>query len=345
MDLNFKPLIMPRELYTEKTDGEVGVFVAEPLERGFGATVGNAMRRILLSSIQGAAITALRIQGISHEYESIPGCKEDISDIILNLKQMRIRLAENKNEALIFLNVQGPGVVRAGDFEESEDVAILNPDLELATLADGGEDGQATPGQLAMEVHVARGRGYVPAHKEKDEEDEIGIIPLDSSFSPILNVKVQVENARVGQRTDYDRLILEIHTDGTVPSREALSAAARILRDHLNIFIRAEDEQAAMLEAEGGETEEHPFAELEEKLDRSIEELELSVRSFNCLEAAGIKTIRDLVQKSESEMLKYRNFGRKSLSEIKSILKEMGLGFNTKIGEDGLPALPKDKKE
>lgn len=339
MDFNFKPLIMPRDFDFAKDleEGNAGTFSAEPFERGFGHTIGNSLRRILLSSIQGAAITAIRIDGVTHEYEEVKGCKEDVADIILNLKQMRMRLADNVNEENLVLQVSGPGDVTAADFEVNESLEILNPDLHIASLD--------SDGVLQMEVHVARGRGYVPAHKEVDEEDEIGIIAVDSSFSPIMNVKYAVEDARVGQMTDYDRLIMDITTDGSVAPREALSAAARILRDHLNLFIRSQDELAAPAEGEAGEEQESPYAELEEKLDRSIEELELSVRSFNCLEAAGIKTIRDLVQKSESEMLKYRNFGRKSLSEIKSILKDMGLAFSMKIGDNGLPVLPKDKKE
>ncbi|NQU43290.1 DNA-directed RNA polymerase subunit alpha [bacterium] len=339
MDLSFKPLIMPRGLQLDKETGThtYGRFYAEPFERGFGATVGNSLRRILLSSIQGAAITAIRIEGVTHEYESLQGCTQDISDIVLNLKQVRLRLENGVTEANLTLQVKGPRDVTAADFEEIEELSILNPEQHIATLAEDGV--------LNLEVHVARGRGYVPAHKEADEEDEIGIIPLDSAFSPIINARFSVESARVGQRTDYDRLVLEVTTDGTVGPQEVVSAAARILRDHLGIFIRAEEERGAIAEAEEAAAEERPHAELEEKLDRSIEELELSVRSFNCLEAAGIKTIRDLVQKSESEMLKYRNFGRKSLSEIKNILKEMGLSFNTRIGDDGLPVAPKDKKE
>lgn len=339
MDFNFKPLIMPH-LQQEPETGATSYarFTAEPLERGFGATLGNSLRRVLLSSIQGSAITAIRIRGIAHEYETIPGCKEDISDIILNLKQIRVRLADGINEANIVLEASGAGDVTAASFVPVDGVEILNAGQHIATLNDNGE--------LNMEVHVARGRGYVPAHKEIDEEDEIGIIPIDSSFSPILNVRYTVENARVGQRTDYDRLILEVTTNGTVAPHEAVSCAARILRDHLTMFILAEHEQAVLAqEAEARSAEAHPNAEMEDKLGRSIEELELSVRSFNCLEAAGIKTIRDLVQKSEAEMLKYRNFGRKSLFEIKNILKEMGLTFNMKIGEDGLPILPKDKKD
>ena len=337
--MEFKTFIMPRALNCDpstKTD-TFARFYAEPFERGFGNTVGNSLRRILLSSIQGAAITAIRIGDINHEYNSVPGCTEDVSDIILNLKQMNVRLSEGLTEANISLDVGGPGEVTAGHFDLPEGVEVLNRDLVIANLSEDGV--------LTLDAHVALGRGYVPAHKEADEEDEIGIIPLDAAFSPIRNITFSVENARVGQRTDYDRLILDVTTNGTVAPEEAVSCAARILRDHLNMFIRAEEEQAAILETEEEEAEASPTAEMEEKLDRSIEELELSVRSFNCLEAAGIKTIRDLVQKTESEMLKYRNFGRKSLSEIKNILKDMGLSFSMKIGEDGLPVAPKEKRD
>lgn len=336
--MDFKQFIMPRGLHAEKDSrsDSYGRFAAEPFERGFGATVGNTLRRILLSSIQGAAITAVRIDGITHEYESLPGCKEEISDIILNLKQVRFKMDSGLGEASLLLDIKGPCIVTARDIQLSDHIHILNPDQHIASLA--------ADGALRMEIHVALGRGYVPAHKESGEEDEIGIIPIDSSFSPILNVSYSVENARVGQRTDYDRLLLDIKTNGTVQPEEALSSAARILRDHLSMFIRAEEEQAAVIQAEEAGAEVSPLAELQEKLDRSIEELELSVRSFNCLEAAGIKTIRDLVQKSEPDMLKYRNFGRKSLTEIKNILKEMGLGFNMNFDEEtGLPILPDEE--
>ncbi len=332
--MEFKTLIMPRALYCEPDtrSDHFARFFAEPFERGFGVTVGNSLRRILLSSIQGAAITAVRMEGVTHEYENIRGCKEDISDILLNLKAMRLRLAEGVQEGVLVLDAAGPKVVTAGDIEANPEVEILNPDQTLATLGDDGS--------VHIEIHVALGRGYVAAHKEADEEDEIGIIPMDSAYSPVTNVTFSVEDARVGQRTDYDRLVLDVTTDGTISPEEAVSSSANILRDHLSMFIRAEDEHAAAVAAEEEEAEVSPLAELEEKLDRSIEELELSVRSFNCLEAAGIKTIRDLVQKTESEMLKYRNFGRKSLSEIKNILKEMGLQFSMKFDERGLPIMP-----
>jgi len=336
--MDFKQFIMPRGLHCDqasRTD-QFARFFAEPFERGFGATVGNSLRRILLSSIQGAAITAIRVDGITHEYENIPGCKEDVADIMLNLKQVRFKMSGQKPEATLRIDAKGPVLLTAADIRLEDHVQILNPEQEIASLAEDGA--------LGMEIHVALGRGYVPAHKEPGEEDEIGIIPMDSSYSPILNVTYSIENARVGQRTDYDRLVLEVTTNGAVLPEEAVSSAAHILRDHLAMFIRAEEEQAAAYQAEEAAAEVSPLAELQEKLDRSIEELELSVRSFNCLEAAGIKTIRDLVQKGESEMLKYRNFGRKSLSEIKNILKEMGLSFSMKFDErTGMPIMPEEE--
>ncbi len=337
--MEFKTLIMPKALHTEPgaRPGCTARFTAEPFERGFGQTIGNTLRRVLLNAIQGAAITAIRIDGVTHEYEGLEGCKEDISDIILNLKQMRIKFNGRLTETTLQMDIKGPKLVTAGDFELEDGVEILNPEQPIATLAEDGS--------LVVDAHVALGRGYVPAHKEADEEDDIGIIPVDSSFSPILNVTFLVEDARVGQRTDYDRLIIEVTTDGTVNPEEALSCSARIMRDHLAMFIQAEEDHVAGMESEEGAALISPVAEMEEKLDRSIEELELSVRSFNCLEAAGIKTIRDLVRKTESEMLKYRNFGRKSLSEIKNILKEMGLTFSMKIGEDGMPVFPTDVKK
>jgi DNA-directed RNA polymerase subunit alpha len=333
--MDFRPFKMPRELSADKETltSSYGRFVAEPFERGFGTTIGNSLRRILLSSIQGAAITQIRIEGKNHEFDTIDGVKEDILDIILNLKALNIKLHGVRGEATLFLDATGPGKITAANFEENSQVEILNPDQHIATLSD-----KAT---LRMECTIQMGRGYVSAAQFKESlgtADTFGTIFLDAVFSPIINVKYVVEAARVQQRTDYDRLILEVHTDGTVVPEDAVSYAAKVLRDHLNLFISMKD-QAAELAAEEEEAQAvSATAAVEEKLDKSIEELELSVRSFNCLEAAGIKTIRDLVQKSESEMLKYRNFGRKSLTEIKNILKEMGLRFGMEIDkETGLP--------
>ncbi|MCX7016222.1 MAG: DNA-directed RNA polymerase subunit alpha [Candidatus Sumerlaeota bacterium] len=337
--MDFKPLIMPRRLLCEKetlTD-YFGRFFAEPFERGFGVTIGNSLRRILLSSIQGAAPVAMRIDGVKHEFMVKEGVKEDISDIMLNLKQLNIKLdAGARGSTTIYLDVKGPKKVTAADFETNSHLTILNLDQPIATLTKGAT--------LKMEVQISSGRGYTPAAEHKGEANEIGLIPMDAAFSPVRNVKYFIEDARVGQQTDYDRLIVEVTTNGTVRPDEAVSYSARILRDHLGLFIRAEDEMAQVQEAPEEAEEVSPVAEMQEKLDKSIEELELSVRSYNCLEAAGIKTIRDLVQKTEQEMLKYRNFGRKSLSEIKNILAEMGLSFNMKLDERGLPVVADEEK-
>ena len=342
MELELKPLIRPTRLVPDKLtlSDQYGRFYVEPLERGFGTTIGNSLRRILLSSIQGAAATSVRFEGVRHEFTAIPGAREDVNDVILNLKQTVFKLDGVHGKTTIFLDKKGPGRVTARDFEIPEHLKILNPDQHIAELTGDG--------RLQMEVLVAQGRGYLPAsYPEMEDEDDIGILPIDAVFSPIRKVRFEVAEARVGQRTDYDKLTLEITTDGSVRPEEAISFAAKILRDHLDIFIRVEDRDAAMAESfGGGEEESEGAAPIQAILDKSIEELELSVRSFNCLEAAGIKTIRDLVQKTESEMLKYRNFGRKSLSEIKAILKGFGLGFNMKLDERGLPVnLNVDEKE
>ncbi|MCB2155412.1 DNA-directed RNA polymerase subunit alpha [bacterium] len=342
MELELKPLIRPTRLVPDKLtlSDHFGRFYVEPLERGFGTTIGNSLRRILLSSIQGAAATSVRFEGVRHEFTAIPGAREDVNDVILNLKQVVFKLDGVHGKTTIFLDKKGPGRVTAADFELPEHLTILNPDQHIAELTGDGH--------LQMEVLVAQGRGYLPAsYPEMEDEDDIGILPIDAVFSPIRKVRYEVAEARVGQRTDYDKLTLEVTTDGSVRPEESISFAAKILRDHLDIFIRVEDRDSAMSETMGGgEEEAEGAAPIQAVLDKSIEELELSVRSFNCLEAAGIKTIRDLVQKTESEMLKYRNFGRKSLSEIKAILKGFGLGFNMKLDERGLPVnLNVDDKE
>lgn len=333
MELELKPLIRPSRLVpdTVTLSDTFGRFYAEPFERGFGNTIGNSLRRILLSSIQGAAATSVRFEGIRHEFMGVPGAKEDVNDVVLNLKQVVFKMDGVHGKATIFLDKKGPGVVRAGDFELPDHVQVLNPEQPIATLSESGH--------LRMEVLVAQGRGYQPAiYGPMEDEDDIGIIPIDAVFSPVRQVSYKVTDARVGQRTDYDRLILEVITNGAVRPEEAVSFAAKILRDHLDLFIRAEDQgTSAVAGAESEDREKAAESDMQRLLDKSIEELELSVRSFNCLEAAQIKTIRDLVQKSEGEMLKYRNFGRKSLSEIKAILKEMGLSFNMKLDDRGMP--------
>lgn len=334
--MNFKTLIKPRHVYFEAdtlTD-TFGRFFAEPLQRGFGTTIGNSLRRILLSSIQGAAVVSIRIEGVPHEFTFKSGIKEDISDIVLNLKTLRLVAKPGTNVATAYLDVKGPKKITAKDIDWGSDVTVLNTTQPIATASEGSH--------LQMEINIETGIGYVPGTAHKSDPDDIGLIPIDSVFSPILNVSYRTEATRVGQVTDYDRLILEITTDGTIKPEEALSHASRILRDHLDLFVRPQDEEMEAAEVGAEEEAAMSVSELEEKLEKSIEELELSVRSYNCLEAAGIKTIRDLVQKTESEMLKYRNFGRKSLTEIKAILKEMGLGFNMKLDETGMPVLSEE---
>lgn len=341
MELELKPLIRPSRLVPDAVTltETFGKFTAEPFERGFGHTIGNSLRRVLLSSIQGAAATSVRIEGIRHEFTGIPGAMEDVNDVILNLKQVVFKMDGVHGKSTIYLDKKGPGVVRAGDFELADHVQVLNPDQPIATLTDGGH--------LRMEVLVAQGRGYQPAiYGTMEDEDDIGIIPIDAVFTPVRQVAYRVTEARVGQRTDYDRLILEVTTNGSVRPEEAVSFAAKILRDHLDLFIRLEDQTTSVVgSADAGDKESAAESDVQKLLDKSIEELELSVRSFNCLEAASIKTIRDLVQKTESEMLKYRNFGRKSLSEIKNILKEMGLSFNMRFDERGMPIPAGDDKK
>ncbi|MEN6626888.1 MAG: DNA-directed RNA polymerase subunit alpha [Candidatus Sumerlaeia bacterium] len=337
--MNFKSMIKPRHLQfdAQQLTSTFGRFVAEPFERGFGVTVGNSLRRILLSSIPGAAIVSIRVEGIEHEFMTKEGVKEDISDIVLNLKALNIKMSPTIPAMTVYLEAAGPGEVKAGQIELPEGLEILNPEQVIAHLAEETV--------LQMEINIATGRGYVPASEFKKDPDDIGLIAIDAVFSPIRNVKYMVEAARVGQQTDFDRLILEVTTDGTVRPEDSVSTAAQILKQHMDIFIRPGEEiEPAPTVAEEAEAV-LPTSDIEEKLDKSIEELELSVRSYNCLEAAGIKTIRDLVQKSESEMLKYRNFGRKSLTEIKNILKEMGLGFNMKLDETGMPIMSGEEKE
>jgi DNA-directed RNA polymerase subunit alpha len=272
----------------------------------------------------------VRFEGVKHQFQAIDGVKEDVSDILLNLKSLIFKMSEETFETAIHLDVRGPKTVTGADFELNQDVDVLNPEQPVATLSKGA--------RLAMDVEVRQGRGYEPAEPGATDYDSIGIIPIDAVYSPIRNVKYTVEAARVGQRTDYDRLIMEVWTNGTIKPEDAIRYAARVLRDHLSLFVSIEEEAIVAPRAEEESDEVSETQALAEKLDKSIEELELSVRSFNCLEAAGIKTIRDLVQKTENEMLKYRNFGRKSLTEIKNILKGMGLGFNMQIDpETGLP--------
>jgi DNA-directed RNA polymerase subunit alpha len=307
----------PNRLEVEEEKGNYGRFTAQPLERGWGTTVGNALRRVLLSSIEGAAITAVKIEGVEHEFTAVPGVVEDVTDIILNLKSLAIRL-HDEGPRTLNLDVKTKGLVTADAFEDDAQLEILNADAPIATLADGG--------RLRLEATVTKGRGYAPADRNFDPEAPIGTIPLDSAHSPVRRVNYHVEAARVGQATDYDKLVLEVWTNGTITPRDAVGVAAVLLRDHLAIFVNVETDDAAV--AAGAEM---PQSELDALLDTNVEELELSVRSANCLKNAGIRTLRELVQKTEKDMLETKNFGRKSLNEIKDILREKGLAFGMKL--------------
>jgi DNA-directed RNA polymerase subunit alpha len=295
-----------------------GRFTTEAFERGFGTTIGNALRRVLLSSLTGAAVTTVKIEGVVHEFSTISGVTEDVTAIILNIKSLRLALHTDKPKT-IRLKKKGPGEAKGADIIHDADVTILTPDLHIATL-----DKDAT---LDIEMTVKHGRGYVPAERNKEEGLPIGVIAIDSVFSPIKRVNFQVENARVGRMTDYDKLTMEIWTDATISPRDALSNAAGILREHLDIFINPEERSEGKSEAGYEESQ----REVNKNLSRSVNELELSVRAANCLKNANIKTIADLVQKSEGEMLRTKNFGKKSLNEIKEILSEMGLSLGVKV--------------
>jgi DNA-directed RNA polymerase subunit alpha len=311
-----KRLEFERETLTDR----FGRFYAQPFERGFGTTIGNALRRVLLSSIDGAAVTAVKIDGVLHEFSPIPGVVEDATDIILNLKQIPLKMHVDMTKTL-YLRVDKPGPVKARDIETDADVEILEPEAHIATVAENGK--------LHMEMRVKRGRGYVAADKNFDEDLGIGWIPIDSVHSPIKKVNYLVEAARIGQATDYDKLTVDVWTNGSVTPRDAMSLSAKLIRDHLNIFINLEESGDLQQDASADQ----PRAALNENLDKSVEELELSVRSYNCLKNANIRTIRELVQKSEGEMLKTKNFGRKSLNEIKEILSGMGLSLGMRLDQ------------
>ncbi len=294
-------------------DGCYGKFVVEPLERGYGTTLGNALRRILLSSLPGAAVTSVKIDGVLHEFSTIPGVKEDVTEIILNLKKLAIRLSGESTKRVI-INAVGPKEVTAADIIGDSDLQIFNPDLHIATLEENAT--------LVMEINMARGRGYVPAEANKTESTPISVIPVDSIYTPVRKVNFTVENTRVGQVTDYDRLVLEIWTDGSITPEEGVSIGAKIMQEHLNLFIELTDSTENM----------EIMVEKEEDqkgrvLEMTIEELELSVRSFNCLKRAAINTVQELTEKSEDDMMKVRNLGKKSLDEVKAKLEELGLSL------------------
>ena len=327
MGVKLRNFEMPKRLACEESTltPTYGKFIAEPFERGYGMTLGNSLRRALISSIEGTAVTSVKISDVQHEFSTIEGVVEDIPQVILNIKKLVLK-SHFKKPKSIFLKVDKKGEVKAGDFKTDETVEIMNPNLHIATLS------KKAP--LSMELEVSRGRGYVAAEKNKKEAQTIGVIPVDSTFSPVKKVNFSVENTRVGQVTDYDKLILEIWTNGSVDPKEALLYASNILQRHLDIFVDFGKLPEDIVEEEESKEEK----ELSEKLNMPIAELELSVRSSNCLKDAKIKTIGDLVRRSEMEMLKYRNFGKKSLNEIGKILTGMGMQLGMKISG-------KEKKE
>lgn len=311
---------MPKgvELAEETATETYGKFIIEPLERGFGVTLGNSLRRVLLSALQGAAITAIRIEGVMHEFDTIPGVVEDVTEIVLNFKEIRMKLHADRFKRLV-LDVDKKGVVKAGAIRTDADVEILNPDLPLFTLTEDNK--------IHIDIDIGCGRGYVPSEQNKRSDQPLGTIPTDAIFTPVTKVTYTVDNTRVGRRTDYDKLILEIWTDASISPQNALSFAAKILKDHLQMFITFEKEPEMAPEEEVDEG----TIRIRNLLKMKVDELELSVRSSNCLKAADIKTLEDLVQKTEADMLKYRNFGRKSLSELQSILDKLGLQFGMDV--------------
>jgi DNA-directed RNA polymerase subunit alpha len=313
-----KRLEIDRRTLTEK----FGRFYAQPFERGYGTTIGNSLRRILLSSIEGAAITAVKLDSVLHEFSSVPGVVEDTTDIILNLKQIAFR-SHSANPETLTLSVARPGIVTAGDIKTSANVEILDPSVHIATLSEEGS--------LSIEMRLKRGRGYISADRNFDDDLSVGYIPVDSLHSPVHKVNYQVEDARLGQATDYDKLTLEIWTNGSMNPQDCVAAAAKLLKDHMAIFINFEETPEEDLDFPTTEDE-----RLLEQLSRSVEELELSVRSYNCLKNADIKLIGDLVSRTEAEMLKTKNFGRKSLNEIKDLLAEMGLSLGMNVDFDRL---------
>ncbi|MCP4648959.1 MAG: DNA-directed RNA polymerase subunit alpha [PVC group bacterium] len=320
MGARWKDFQMPRNIICEEStlSNTYGKFIAEPFERGYGNTIGNSLRRVLLSSIEGAAVTAVKIEGVLHEFSTIPGVSEDVSQLILNLKRLVLKI-HGSTPKTIYLKAEKKEEVTAADLIVDETVDVINPDLHIATLAKDAK--------LNMELIVTKGRGYVPAEKWKEENKPIGVITMDAIFTPVTKVNFGVENARVGQITDYDRLILEIWTNGSLQPQDALLHSSNILQRHLDIFMKFGHIEEEEVEEEKADIDE----ELMEKIKMPVSELDLSVRSANCLKEARIKTVGELVRKTELEMLKYRNFGKKSLAEINGILQTMGMSFGMKI--------------
>jgi DNA-directed RNA polymerase subunit alpha len=319
----FKGFQKPKRLVanTETLTERFGQFSAQPFERGFGSTIGTGLRRVLLSSIEGAAITAVRIEGVAHEFSPIPGVVEDATDIILNLKQVPFKMI-GEGTRIARLRVEGQGEIMSGQIETDADVEVLDRNLHIATVGEGG--------RLNIEMRIKQGRGYVAADRNYEEDLPIGYIPIDSVHSPVRKVNYAIEGARLGQNTEFDKLTLEVWTNGAISPQDAVGQAAKLLKDHMAIFINFE-EMPEVVE----EPAERALNQMNEVLNRSVEELELSVRSYNCLKNANIQTIGDLVQKSESEMLRTKNFGRKSLNEIKEILSGLGLSFGMKFDAQG----------
>ncbi len=319
----FKGFQKPKRLVanTETLTERFGQFNAQPFERGFGSTIGNGLRRVLLSSIEGAAITGVRIEGVAHEFSPIPGVVEDATDIILNLKQVPFKMM-GEGTRIARLKVEAPGEIMSGQIETDQDIEVLDRNLHIATVGEGGK--------LNIEMRIKSGRGYVSADRNYDEDLPLGYIPIDSVHSPVRKVNYTVEAARLGQNTDYDKLTIEVWTNGAISPQDAIGQAAKLLKDHMTIFINFEETPEVM-----EEPAERALNQMTEVLNRSVEELELSVRSYNCLKNANIQTIGDLVQKTESEMLRTKNFGRKSLNEIKEILSGLSLSFGMKFDAQG----------
>ncbi len=313
---------MPKRVVKDESEitETYGKFVAEPFEAGYGRTIGNSLRRVLLSSLEGAAISSVKIDGALHEFCTLPGVVEDVTDIILNLKKVLLKTYSRDTRKLT-ISVKGPGEVTAADIQTDGSVEVLNPDLHIATLD--------TDGRIEAELQIRVGRGYCPAEWNKQEEQEIGVIPIDSLFSPVRRVKYAVENTRVGRRTDYDRLVLEVWTDGRVSPDDALTMSAAILRHHLDVFVSYDKDLVEFEESEKQVDMERE--DLRRKLSISVNEIELSVRAANCLNNANITTVGELAQKTEAEMLKYRNFGKKSLNEIKQKLTDLGLSLGMSL--------------
>ena len=313
---------MPESIQLDEStySNTFGRFIVQPLERGFGVTIGNAFRRVLLSSLPGAAITAIRVDGIPHEFTMIKGVKEDVAEVILNLKQVRIKLL-NKKANRVVVKLKGAGKFVAGDIQKhTADLEVLNPDLHIATLNKDAD--------FELDLRIGRGTGYVPSEENKLPDEPVGVVPIDAIFSPVKNVRYSVESTRVGQQVDYEKLVLEIETDGSITPDDALTYAGKILRDHIQLFINFDIEP----EVEREETEaDAEVARIRKILKMPVDELELSVRSHNCLRAANIKTIADLVRRQEGELLKFRNFGRKSLAELSQIIEEFGLTFGMDV--------------